>query len=542
MISARPSSLGGANGDRNGTAHRNKNRGDGERNCCDGGNPAPPEENLQRGRRDIFFSFFSLAPFAIMLLIFYNRHETERTDASKAANVSKAASVSACLCEGSNGSASRDVPQCLGVIGTKFYSCFHENSARLMKRSPLSMCFSVDNPTHFGIDRIPELKLTHLASGSILQAAHATSNSSSTVDIHPWATVHISQNYALMVVQMQQLNDAWFDPTKESSIEISGSIMIRPLTFNEGNTTLNFAMNLTEEFRFTAKTVAASYPLASTACSCYATLWNEGYPDGLGIVHRPNEHAVSYSCTARNFVSKAAPTMVCLSIRGHETLQDYRLQQLLSFNLTHPITGSVIRTIYPVNQESVNSSFDSWSSIEKSRDQTLWVFHLNKTLDPWIDAFIGTAFDIYTRVALEPLGASKTPQQSTLGHQVVQVFQLTLQAVPFDTSLDMISRYDVGGPKRESATSGSTGPAVTTESTGLKICVCDAKHDCIDDLSRLLLQNVRLCLSVRGAEISGIKSMWFQLPNGYEYSIIQMNEPQHSNTRMTEYERGKIAV
>jgi hypothetical protein len=209
------------------------------------------------------------------------------------------------------------------------------------------------------MDQIRELKLTHLASGSILQAAHATSNFSSTVEFHPWATVHTSPNNALIVLQMQQLRDVWFDPTKESSIEISGNIMIRPLTVNKGNTTLNYAMNRTKEFRFTAKTAAASYPLASTACSCAATLWNEGYPDGLGIVHRSNEHAVSYSCIARNFVSKAAPTMVCVSIRGHETLQDYRLQQLLSFNLTHPITGSVIRTIYSANQESVNSSFDS---------------------------------------------------------------------------------------------------------------------------------------------------------------------------------------
>jgi hypothetical protein len=147
------------------------------------------------------------------------------------------------------------------------------------------------------------------------------------------------------------------------------------------------------------------------------------------------------------------------------------------------------------------------------------VFHLHKTLDPWIDAFIGTTFDIYTRIALGPVVESKTPQQSTLGHQMVQVFRLTLQAVPFDASLDMISRYDVGGHVLESDTSRSTWPAVTTEPTGLQICVCDANHDCIDDLSWLLLQNVRLCLSVRGAEISGIKSMWFQLPNGYEYSV-----------------------
>lgn len=146
------------------------------------------------------------------------------------------------------------------------------------------------------------------------------------------------------------------------------------------------------------------------------------------------------------------------------------------------------------------------------------MFHLHKTLDPWIDAYIGTRFDVYTRFLLEPVEESKKAHQSTLGHHVVQVFHVTLQAVPFDASLDMISRCDIGGLKRECATSRSTGPAVTTDSTGIQICVCDVKHDCIDDLSRLRLQNVRLCLSVRGSEISGVKSMWFQL-NGYEYSV-----------------------
>ncbi|KAL7485917.1 hypothetical protein ACHAW6_011534 [Cyclotella cf. meneghiniana] len=366
MISASSSSLGGANGDRYDAAHRNKNIGVRERICHDSGNPPQPERNLQRLRRAIFFSFLSLVSLAILWLIFHNRHETERTDVSKEANISNPAIKSACLCEGSSGSASRDVPQCLGVIGTKFYSCFRGYNARLTKRSPLSMCFSLDSHTHFGMDQIRELKLTHLASGSILQVAHATSNSSSTVEIHPWAIVHTSRNHALMVVKMQQLMDVWFDSMEESSIEISGNIMIRPLTVNQGNTTLNYAMNRTKEFRFTAKTVAAPYPLASTACSCTAALWNKGYPDGLGIVHRSNEHAVSYSCIDRNYVSKASPTMVCLSIRGQKKLQDYRLQQLLSFNLTHPITGNVIRTVNPVDQESVNSSFDSFVAAVKS--------------------------------------------------------------------------------------------------------------------------------------------------------------------------------
>ncbi|KAL3782646.1 hypothetical protein HJC23_010155 [Cyclotella cryptica] len=530
MISAQSGSVGG----RSIFSHQSTDNSDNRELGCDARKPAPPEGSPLRIRRGIFFALLFLLPFVIFVVIFHNRPESVRNDVPKSAN------ISACLCEGSNGTASRDLPHSLGMVSAKSYSCLRGNSARLMKRSPLSMCLFLGDSSIFGIYQIRKLNLTHLASGSVLQVAHASSNSSSSAEIHPWATVHTSRNRALLVVQIQHLEDDWFDSTKERSIDIRGNVMIRPLTLNEGNATIDRAVNITRKIHFTAKTIATSYPFPSIACSCSATQWNEGSPDALGIVHRSNEPSVSYSCNAGNFVSKAVPTTVCLSIRGL-TIQGHRLQRLLSFNVTHLITGSVIRTMYPFYEGSINSTNNSWSSIERSLDQTLWVFHLDNDLDPWIDAFLGTTFDINTAVTLEPANESTTAQQSTLSHQVVQVFRFTLQSVPLDASPNIIFQHDVGSIIRDYYTSRSTGPAVTTESTGLQVCVCDGHFDCVDDLSPLLLQNVRLCLSMRRPGIGGIESMFFQLPNGHEYPIIRMSLPQY-NTEVKEYEGGGITV
>jgi hypothetical protein len=287
-----------------------------------------------------------------ILALFMSRcREATQSDRSTVVN------LNSCLCEGSDGSASPHVPRFLGGIGGTSYSC---TDLGFQKSSPLSICIYVDSED-FAIHQLIDLTATHITSGSVFQVlARDISRDSSSIGDQR-AEVHVSRDQALMVVQINQLDDAWFTKYSESSIDIRGGILIHPRKEDSTSRLFRFVdqapTKSRKEFHLNAQTVAAASPLQSTVCSCSPIPWKLGDPKNLGVIHPSQSISISYTCDEGNLVSKGVDTKICLSL-GQDFEQDYHLQRLLSFKLTHPMTGSVIRSISS-SEEDVSVAKDS---------------------------------------------------------------------------------------------------------------------------------------------------------------------------------------
>lgn len=66
-------------------------------------------------------------------------------------------------------------------------------------------------------------------------------------------------------------------------------------------------------------------------------------------------------------------------------------------------------------------------SIQTNKDQTLMVFHLEDSLDPWIEAYTGSTFNIHVRAGLKPRDTSH-PQPSGEGETHLQDYHFVIQS------------------------------------------------------------------------------------------------------------------
>jgi hypothetical protein len=109
--------------------------------------------------------------------------------------------------------------------------------------------------------------------------------------------------------------------------------------------------------------------------------------------------------------------------------------------------------------------FFSRISMEMSLDQKLLVIRLENVLDPWIDAYIGSTFNIHVRVGLLKSVRDFTPHpQEHMGESdepFVQDFSLALQSTALSSNLE---------PSRGDS---------PTSSPHVKFCACDIDGNCL---------------------------------------------------------------
>ena len=234
-----------------------------------------------------FFSFLFIVSIAVAVILSLHPRQSDLTEAIEQAT------VSACLCYSST--TRRDAAHVLGVAKHNFYSCVSGHKASLIKRSPLSVCFSPNDPDHFRIHEITKLSLTHAASGSVLQVVHASSITSTGTE------VHVSKNHNLMVAQIQQLDDAWFDLFSESLVDICGEVLIRPVVVKDVRKTWDSSMHSTKEIHLTTQTISASSPLSSTEAVIPTYHLGSHDIDTRTLVSRPTKNFDFCACDKNSF-------------------------------------------------------------------------------------------------------------------------------------------------------------------------------------------------------------------------------------------------
>lgn len=261
-----------------------------------GGDVDHPKTKTRHLCRSI--AFLLIIPFASLYIVYIMRCRP----LTVLPPTSEAVVLNSCLCEGSNGYAARDVPTFVGRIGELFYSCLDD----AVVQNSWSICVRLQGG---GIDSIDGFSVTQM------RKVHAQEMES----------VVFSPTRDFMVVNIPKLKE-WAD----SYIDIRGDLLIRQNSSVYSNLK-RVPLKIRKKMHLSVMPVASS-PLA-VMCSCSPTTKGRG----SGTIQHAIGHT-SYSCNEGK-VFKGIPLQVCMHSK------DLRFNKLVSVNLTHPITGSVLRSI-----------------------------------------------------------------------------------------------------------------------------------------------------------------------------------------------------
>lgn len=166
------------------------------------------------------------------------------------------------------------------------------------------------------------------------------------------STVDFSEDHSLGVMQLTH-DDGWLDSSDGEFIDVWGNVLFRSNQQQEGGL-MNWLNGFSGRVNFEVKEFHIAVPTITTAslsrniCTCSPTKLDDVGQDysqnSLGIVQY-NGNSVYYSCNQEgDYVyggGSARRNDICLSLPV-ATADGVQFENVLMFNLTHPLTGSVI--------------------------------------------------------------------------------------------------------------------------------------------------------------------------------------------------------